>query len=453
MKKIKFTFESKNLVVDWIGLNIQGFVDVRPIAKYLFQNFGFNSTVAKRIKGKWKSESLNYTSQTQFQVSFRQHEYDPELNSFWSGCKINFSGTNADYLYTLIKEGKLDWNIFQLSNLSLSRFDLCYFRERKLTDQKDQCEKLFSDSISKLANRYKKNSLNLDRSTQGYILQIGNRKSSNFYRIYQTKNGLRFELEIKKKSIKQLSNLLFCYDIEQFEQILTKHFYTYSKKVLTLNDCYTDWLIKYFRKNHKPISALVTSYFKKKETNELSENLKIFTLLQFLAFSRSKNYTQVQIYDQSYYLIEFTLKEYMEFSGVNNINQYQRNKYINLFYSFQKTAPLITYFTDVHFQSLLGFPYLNIQKQGNSWVVKVAISKLLYEYTYPFSFPNEFLRYKDIYDLQIKLKVIKTISTVPLEKVFYVEVFLEQFNVSTKKKQPLKSRLLKSLVSYKCLEL
>jgi hypothetical protein len=143
----------------------------------------------------------------------------------------------------------------------------------------------------------------------------------------------------------------------------------------------------------------------------------------------------------------------MEFSVVNNINQYQPNKYINLFYSFQKTEPLITYFTDVHFQSLLAFPYLNIQKQGNSWVVKVAISKLLYEYRYPFSFPNKFLRYKNIYDLQIKLKVIETISTVPLEKVFHAEVFLEQFNVSTKKKQPLKNILLKSLVSYKWLEL
>ena len=66
--------------------------------------------------------------------------------------------------------------------------------------------------------------------------------------------------------------MLFCYDTEQFEEILTQHFYTYSKKVLTLNDYYTDWLIKYFRKNYKPVSSLVTSYFKKKETDNLSEN-------------------------------------------------------------------------------------------------------------------------------------------------------------------------------------
>ena len=44
--------------------------------------------------------------------------------------------------------------------------------------------------------------------------------------------------------------------------------------------------------------------------------------------------------------------------------------------------------------------------------------------TTPFSFPNMFLTYKNIYDLQIKLKVIEAISTILLEKVFYVEVFL-----------------------------
>ena len=83
--------------------------------------------------------------------------------------------------------------------------------------------------MSELTNIYKKNNFSLDRSTRGYISRIGNRKSSNFYRIYQTKKGLRFELEMKKKQIKKFSNLLFCYDIKQFEERLTKHFYMYSK--------------------------------------------------------------------------------------------------------------------------------------------------------------------------------------------------------------------------------
>ena len=93
---------------------------------------------------------------------------------------------------------------------------------------------------------------------------------------------------------------------------------------------------------------------------------------------------------------------------------------------------LITHFTEPHFQSLLAFSYLNIQKQGNSWVVRVVVSKLLYNYCYLFSFSNTFLTYKNIYDLKVKIEVISAISKVSFEKVFDVQVFLEQFNVSTK---------------------
>lgn len=151
MSKNKLSCKSGNLQVDWIGFNIQGFADIKPIANYLFQNFGFNSTFTLGADG--KQETLFSNSKNKFQVYFRAYTYS---DIYWDGIKINFSGNNATQIYKIIQEQKLDWNIFQLSNLSLSRFDLCYFRERKLTDQKDQYEKLFSDSISKLANRYKK---------------------------------------------------------------------------------------------------------------------------------------------------------------------------------------------------------------------------------------------------------------------------------------------------------
>ena len=439
MNQNKLNFKSENLTVDWIGFNIQGLVDikqVKQIAEYLFLNFGFNSTFAIGPNG--KQETLFSNSKNKYQVYIRVYRYS---DIYWDGLKIDFSGNNAAQVYKFIQEQKLDWNIFQLSNLSLSRFDLCYFREIKLNQKKGQLNRFITNIIDKIGNKYKKNNLNYDRSTKGYILRIGNRKSSNFYRIYQTKNGLRFELEIKKNQIKQVTNLLFCYNIKQFEETLTKHFYTHSKKVLIFDDCYTDWLIKYFRKNSKPVGPLATSYLEEIDTNDF---VTVFSLLQFLTFSRSQKYIQVQMYDQIYYLIEFNLKEYIEFSGVKNINQYQRNKFINLFYSFQKMQPLITYFTEAHFQSLLTFPYVNIQKQGNSWVVKVAVSKLLYNYRYPFSFPDTFLTYKNIYDLKIKLEVIQAISKVSLEKVFYVEVFLEQFNVPTKNKAIIKKQIVKT---------
>lgn len=435
----KLNFKSENLTVDWIGFNIQGLVDikqVKQIAEYLLLNFGFNSTFAIGPNG--KQETLFFNSKNKYKVYFRVYKYS---DIYWDGLKIDFSGNNAAQVYKFIQEQKLDWNIFQLPNLSLSRFDLCYFREIKSNYRKGQLKSFISNTIAKIDNKHKRNNFNYDRSTKGYILRIGNRKSSNFYRIYQTKKGLRFELEIKKNRVKQVTNLLFCYDIKQFEETLTKHFYTHSKKVLMFDNCYTDWLIKYFRKGNKPVGFLVTSYLEEINTNDF---VTVFSLLQFLTFSRNQNYSQVQMYDQIYYLIEFNLKEYVEFSGVKSINQYQRNKFINLLNSFQKIEPLITYFTEEHFQSILAFPYVNIQKQGNSWVVKVAVSKLLYDYRYPFSFPNTFLTYENTYELKVKLEVIQTISQVPLEKIFYVEVFLDQFNVPTKKKRQIKQLIVEA---------
>lgn len=70
MNKSKLTFEFENLVVDWISFNLQGSVAITPIANYLFQAFGFNSTITRRIKGKRKSKDLNYYSINKFQISF-----------------------------------------------------------------------------------------------------------------------------------------------------------------------------------------------------------------------------------------------------------------------------------------------------------------------------------------------------------------------------------------------
>jgi hypothetical protein len=381
-------------------------------------------------------------SRNQHQISFRQYEYHPEFKSFWVGTKINFSGENATYFYSFIKKHPFDWNVFDLQKTSLGRFDLCYFRKTKVNEQIDQLEIFLNNCRSKITSKYKNNNVNYDRNIKGYILRIGNRKSSNFYRIYQTKNGLRFELEIKNRRIQQVSKILVRNAIEEFEEQLTEHFYMYSKKVLAFHDYYTDWLVDYFRKTDKPTDSLVTSYLQKQVRNSFSEQVTFFTLLQFLAFTRHKKYDSIEIYNQSYFLMQFSLKEFMKFAGVKNINQYQRNKFIGLFYSFQKMEPLINKFSDTHFQSLVSFPYLDVQKKDNYWIVKLAVVKQFYHYFYPFSFSNTFLTYKTIYDLQIKLQIIEVISTNSLEKVFYIEVFLNQFHVSKQKKTQIKTSII-----------
>ena len=50
MQQNKLSFESENLVVDWISFNIKELTDPKQIAKialYLSKSFGFNSQIKK----------------------------------------------------------------------------------------------------------------------------------------------------------------------------------------------------------------------------------------------------------------------------------------------------------------------------------------------------------------------------------------------------------------------
>ena len=132
MKQNKFTFQSENLVVDYISFNISGSGNTESIAKYLFEKFNFNSTFAKDQNETPKS--WFYLSVNRHQVSFRQLEYDPSSKSFWEGITIHFSGINAVQFYKIIQAHKFDWNILKSKNASLGRIDLHYFRKSKITD-------------------------------------------------------------------------------------------------------------------------------------------------------------------------------------------------------------------------------------------------------------------------------------------------------------------------------
>ena len=203
MNQNKLSFESENLVVDWIGFNIQGCGNIDPIANYLFKNLGINSTIAKGSDGEEKT--LLYNNSNHFKVSFRQYTYDPESKSFWVGTKINFSGNNANYFYSFIVKRQFDWNIFDLRFTSLSRIDLCYFKRIEVTNHKYPLEFFLKNSQFKTTKRI----VSYNRGMQGSIIRVGSRKSANYYRIYQTKSGLRFELEIKKKPLQMASKFLF----------------------------------------------------------------------------------------------------------------------------------------------------------------------------------------------------------------------------------------------------
>ena len=71
----------------------------------------------------------------------------------------------------------------------------------------------------------------------------------------------------------------------------------------------------------------------------------------------------------------------------------------------------------------------------------MAIGEEFYFYQYPFFFPNSFLSCKNKYDLEIKLQLIESFSTVELEKKLLVKKFLNQFSVPNKDLAKIKKQL------------
>lgn len=123
-------FQSKKLVVHYLRFSIDGITNfdyVFPIANYLFNSFGFNSTYSKRIKSK-KFYSLLSNPKNKYKVCFIKSEYNPELESYWDGIYLDFKGDNATHFYNLIQGPTFDWNIFELSSTTIGRFNYYYFR-------------------------------------------------------------------------------------------------------------------------------------------------------------------------------------------------------------------------------------------------------------------------------------------------------------------------------------
>ena len=235
MNQNKFTFQSQNLIVDYITFKFQDLDNLQQtiITKYLLK-LGFNSYQQSGKLAQPIKESLRFSSKNQFEVSFVTD------NAYWQDTLLNFPGLNTNHFYTLVKSKSIDWRIF--SSTVLSRVDLYFSRHNKTDDQIEVIEFLH-DCYRKINLR--KNNVSLEKNQRGLILKIGSRKSNHYSRIYQNKNknSLRFEYEMKGKFLQDYHSLLVEYRLEEFEQKLSSHFLVYFGKLLPLHFSYLDWLV------------------------------------------------------------------------------------------------------------------------------------------------------------------------------------------------------------------
>ena len=441
MNQNKSTFESENLVVDWIGFNIQGLLDrkqVKQIAKYLFQNFRFNSTLAVGSDG--KEEILFNDSKNKYQVFFRIYKYS---DIYWDGIKIDFSGHNAHQFYKVIVANQVNWKVFNhQKDIRLSRLDLCY--SRKKTNDKINFESFLKQCYDKVARNKAIKNISLQQNSLSWIFKIGKRGSPNYYRVYQNQTQIRFELEQRGATIKPAQKLIFQHHIEEFERVMTEKFFNYSKRVLEIDENYTDWLIDYFRRQNQTKESLVTGYFDQESNNLINAHDKktFFKFLQFIAFIQTQTANTKTFWDQSYSILQFKINDFMDFIQINNKNQYQRELLIQFFDQLQTMKPFVKIITNNSFQSFTIFPVVKAKKQFGEygpWIIEVAILKEFLFYSYRFFLPTYFLTYQKDFELEIKLQFIQSYSNESLQKIFYSHQILEQYkNNNNKKKAHLK---------------
>lgn len=433
-------FKDQRLNIDWIGFNIQGFVDPKPIATYFFEQLHFNTTLTTKNNGKWETKYLNYHSKNQFQVAFRQYEYKPEAKSFWTGTKISYSGRNASEFYNIIQTQTFDWTVLTVNQVTLSRFDLCYEKHiaqhslDQLIPFLRECQNVIQTRSKRIVSDYKTNAT-------GLKLTIGSRQSANFYRIYCRKsdpNLVRFELEIKKNLVQKFQKYLFEYNFTILESTMVKHFYEHSDKILQYNNLYTDWLIDYVRKRNVQINSkslhIFVPYLKKEPSHSIEDQINSFTMISFLTFSKKhidhNNYTL----DNKHYPIQFKLTQFMKFINIP-INQYQLTKSRQYFEKFTYTTLSTKIFTEEFLQNIVRFPSIKILKKNRAWVIQAPIIDRLYLYSYPFALSSSLLIYNDRYQLQVRFAILQSFCTLSLTKTFFVTQFLSKFSTTPPQKR------------------
>ena len=343
---------------------------------------------------------------------------------------------------------KLDWCIFDLTYTNLGRIDLYYDRRLKKND---------TDLHLFLKNSYQRvcsKSGSLSAKLGDSILRIGKRSSCNFFRVYLRPNGkdLRFEIELKKTLTKKFQCYLFANQFQAFEKSLTKHFYGQATRLFNLEDSYCDWLLASFRHVRGPINQealnnyLSTSYL----TNKLVKNLddiKFFCLLILLLNyikSLKSSSRLIKMSDTTYRIVEFSVNDFLEFTGKPRNNYYQIKKLVQFLRSLQSIEPILENFSDGSFQSYVAFPYLKVERK-KGWYVKLSVCQKLYSYLYPFDLPVDFLVYQDNFELKVKFFVLKSFCSVSICKEFHTQELLGQVSISNSKNARFKKYIVTTL--------
>ena len=281
--------------------------------------------------------------------------------------------------------------------------------------------------------------VNFEKNSKGLIFKIGNRKSNHYSRIYEGKNFLKFEHEMKGRFLQKYHTLLVQNRLEEFEYHLTQYFLYRFGKILPLDYSYTDWLViklRPIRKQSIPKSFLNSEYFQSNNLSLLDDRKNFLMRLQFLAYTQHLDFKIDSLgdppYRTRYRLVIFRIQDFLKFQNpmVKSTNYYQIKKLKKFFNELQRNS-LVTSFTDNQFRSLVTIPEVRVwksKKQNNSLIARVWIAEELFHYNYPFLLRDFFRKKYTKDEFQVQFEILKVFCSVSIKKEFFVKEFLDSYS-------------------------
>ena len=372
-----FAFKYKNL----IGNSIEN------IASY-FGDLKFNS-FKKYDSRKSKAESILFLKETFPKILFVYKD----RNNF----TLHFKGKNAQFLYNLLREGKIEMDIF--NSASLSRIDICFDRQDQPYDKIDKF-KFFTYCHKKIWSKYdRKKKVEIQSNKRGSILKIQNRRSNNFFRIYSKEKSIRFEHEISGINfLKEYELLIIKNEFDELEEKLIKLFLTKFSTLLPLGHPYLDWLNVKQRQIRKTQeiegSIMKLHYFNKSNKNSVENYNNFLFFLELFVFLENKeeyrmcytiygdpnkgyDFDGPSIVDNMVFR-EFTFKV-KEFLASTNYSQnyYQFKKILKLFEEVERNSQAKVY-TDEYYKLLMTIPSAVLsQDKRKTWYVKMCVCQMI----------------------------------------------------------------------------
>ena len=354
-KTLNINFSDEKLGLDYLVFNLPRFKPRMLEVAEIFYKYGFNSRTYNVDAKKYSMSLYDKTFLHSLTFTLEDEPWNKD------NLSIHFKASNSRRIYSLIKRGIFSISQLNCPSLSINRIDIQYIRPNQNPDT--NLMDFFKESKQTFQTNFKGQPAFIDKLDKSLIL--GDRQDSwYFVRIYsiESNSALKFELEIKKRTANKLGLFLLRSLFSEFESAVSRQYFNRLKKSLSLQTCFTDWLLDSLRlKLPKPKNHLVGSYLKKYFLTQTNlEELQFYRLLQFISFVRSYSELGKEeiLNDQLYITVQFQLVDFMK-SVKNNLNSYQRKQFLQFFDDLMGLPPYSQQFSDKKFRKLLFFPVVN----------------------------------------------------------------------------------------------